>query len=92
MTSLDEQETTVTQLRNQETLIYTANPVHLRRLRKESRAREVRGGDEWGEFIIANSDFDPLKGFKRKSTPMSDERKAELALRLETARNAKNGT
>lgn len=37
MTSLDEQETTVTQLRNQQTLIYTANPVHLRRLRADVR-------------------------------------------------------
>lgn len=44
MVAMEEQETTVTQLRNRETRIYTANAVHLRRRRNESRAREVDGG------------------------------------------------
>lgn len=88
MTSLDEQETTVTQLRNQQTLIYTANPVHLRRLRADERATEVRGGADWGEFTIPNAAFDPLKGFKRKSKPMTEEQRAAVGERLKKARNS----
>lgn len=79
MATMDEQETTVTQLRNQETRIYTANPLHLRRLRKDDRATEVRGGDGWGEFVIPNELFDPLKGFKRKTKPLTEEERAKRA-------------
>lgn len=74
--TLDEQETTVTQIRNGDTLIYTANPVHLRALRKrvaEGRATERDGDDTYGNFVITNADFDPLKGFKRQAKPISDE-------------------
>lgn len=74
--TLDEQETTVTQIRNGDTLIYTANPVHLRALRKrvaEGRATERDGNDTYGNFVIPNAGFDPLKGFKRQAKPLSDE-------------------
>ena len=79
MTSMECQETTVTQLRNSDTLIYTANPVHLRALRKNDRATEVKGGDDWGEFVIAAGSFDPLKGFKRAKIVMTDEQRAARA-------------
>ena len=75
MTTMSEQETTITQLRNGDTYVYTANPIHLRALRKrvsEGRATERRGDAESGDFIIPNAEFDPLKGFKRKSAPLSD--------------------
>lgn len=82
MASLDEQETTVTQLRNGDTNIWTANPVHLRALRKrvtESRATETRTWEDAGEFVIANADFDPLKGFRQRRKPLSDEEKQKRA-------------
>lgn len=86
MAIMAEQETTVTQLRNQETHIYTSNPVHLRRLRKDDRAREVAGGEDWGEFRVEPGKFDPTKGFKRAGKPMSDEQRAAAAERLRLAR------
>lgn len=93
--TLDEQETTVTQLRGGDTLIYTANPVHLRALRKrvaEGRATERDGDDTYGNFVIPNADFDPLKGFKQKRKPLTEEQRTALATRLEHARKSQNRT
>lgn len=72
MPTKDEQETTVTQLRDDVTRIYTANPVHLRKLRKDDRAVEIRGGDDWGQFEIAASDFSPITGFKTRRKPLTE--------------------
>lgn len=91
--TLDEQETTVTQLRNGDTYVYTANPVHLRALRKkvtEGRAIERDGDETQGNFLIPLSEFDPLKGFKRRGTPMSPEQKEANAARLAQARVARS--
>ena len=71
MSALDEQETTVTQLRNDITRIYTSNPIHLRRLRADARATELSGDEEHGFFTVTSGGFDPLQGFKhtRNYTP-----------------------
>lgn len=93
--TLDEQETTVTQLRNGDTYVYTANPIHLRALRKrvaEGRATERDGDETSGNFLIPNTDFDPLKGFKQKRKPLTEEQRSALATRLERARNSQNRT
>ena len=83
MASLDEQETTITHIRSNKTiLIYTANAVHLRKLRKESRATEVNGGEDWAEFTVSASDFDPLTGFKRRTKPLTEQQRAERADRM----------
>lgn len=90
MASLIEQETTVTQLRNGDTNIWTANPVHLRALRKrvtENRASETRTWEDAAEFTIPNAEFDPLKGFRRKGKPMSDEQRQAASERLKNARS-----
>lgn len=90
MASLIEQETTVTQLRNGDTNIWTANPVHLRALRKrvtENRATETRTWEDAAEFTIPNAEFDPLKGFRRKGKPMSDEQRQAASERLKNARS-----
>ena len=89
MPSRAEQETTVTQLRGGDTYVFTANPVHLRALRKRVEAGTVteRSGDDVsGEFIIPAGLFDPLKGFKRRSRPMTDAEKSAAAERLKTYR------
>lgn len=87
MATMAEHETTVTAGREEAWVrIYTANPVHLRRLRKEKRAIEVAGGEDWGQFTIPSDQFDPLKGFKRASRPMTDEEKTAAAARLAAAR------
>lgn len=90
MATMDEQETSVSQTRNSETLIWTANPVHMRALRKrvaEGRAVERKTWDDAAEFIIPLSEFDPLKGFKRKGKPMSPEQREAAAERLRNARS-----
>lgn len=90
MATLDEQETTVTQVRNGDTNIWTANPVHLRALRKrvaEGRATETRTWEDAAEFLIPLSDFDPLKGFRTKRKPMTDEQRQAAAERLKNARS-----
>jgi hypothetical protein len=94
MTAMDEQETTVTQLRNGDTRVWTANPVHIRALNKrvgEGRASRERvwhvdGVVEAAEYVIPNAEFDPLKGFKTKRKPLTDEQRTELANRLEAGR------
>lgn len=88
MAAMIEQETTVTQARNDETLIYTSNPVHLRALRKDERATETAGGDDWGQFTIPAGAFNPLKGFKRAKRILTDEQRAASALRLANARKS----
>lgn len=82
MASLAGQETVVSQLRNGETYIYTANPVHLRALRKNPRAVEQSGGDDWGNFIVAAGLFDPLKGFKRPKRTLTPEQRETAIARL----------
>jgi hypothetical protein len=90
MASRIEQETTVTAIRAEGLVyIYTANPVHLRRLRKDDRATEVAGGDDWGRFTLPASAFDPLKGFKRKGRVMTEDEKAAAGERLAAARAAR---
>lgn len=91
MTSLDEQETTVTWCRANDVIyIYTSNVVHLRALRKRTDIEEVMGGDDWGDFRVSTEVYDPLKGFKRKRT-LTDEQRAAAGERLRKAREAKNG-
>lgn len=87
MAQMVEQETTVTQIRNGETLIYTSNPVHLRALRKNPRAVERAGGEDWGQFTVAAGIFNPIKGFKRATKQLTDEQRSAMAERLQAARN-----
>ena len=90
MAIMDEQETSVSQPRNSDTLIWTANPVHLRALRKrvsEGRATERKTWPDAAEFLIPLSEFDPLKGFKRKGKPMTTEQRQAAAERLKNARS-----
>lgn len=85
--TLDEQETTVTYVRSDDVVrVYTSNPAHLRKLRADDRATEVRGDVDWAEFTISSKDFNPLTGFKRKSKPLTGEQKAALAERFAKAR------
>ena len=84
MASMEEQETTVTQLRNGGTSIYSANPVHIRKLEKEPRAERVKvwmedGRIDAAQYEIAAGDFDPLKGFKQRRRPLTEEERAKRA-------------
>ena len=80
MATLEEQETTVTQLRNGDTNLYTANPGHLRALRKrveEGLGEECKAWEGAAEFIFPHAEFDPLKGFKSRRKPRTDEQKEQ---------------
>ena len=90
MTARAEQETTVTAGRDDDTVyVWTNNPVHLRRLRKDPRATETHG-DEWAaHFTIPTAAFDPLKGFRRATRPMTDDERAAASARLAAAREAR---
>lgn len=87
MTTLAEQETTVAACRDDSVVyIYSTVPKHLRRLRSDARVVEREGGPDWGSFVIPADQFDPLRGFKRSRTPLTDEQRAALASRLSKAR------
>lgn len=82
MATLDEQETTVTYTRADNVVrIYTAVPRHIRALRGNDRATETRSGDDWAEFTVPATEFDPVKGFKRRVT-MSDEQRQAASDRM----------
>lgn len=90
MPTIEEQETTVSQYRNGETYIYTTNPVHLRKLRKDPRATEIQGGDDWARFTVPAGIFDPTKGFKTTRKPMTPEQRQNASERLTAARSEKD--
>lgn len=95
MTAMSEQETTITQIRGGQFHVYTANPAHLRALRKRvaaGRATETRGDDETGFFVIPASEFDLMRGFRTKRKPMTPEQRAKSAERLKRARNSESTT
>jgi len=100
MTAMEEQETTVTQIRNGDTSVYTANPVHIRALDKRVEEGKATVRRTWAiedrvearEYLIPAGGFDPLKGFKHTRKPLTDEQKAALAARLEHARKSSNAT
>lgn len=100
MAGRDEQETQVTQGRLDSYVeIWTNNVVDVRTLEKESRAKRVdviAYGEEglaahleagFGvTYRISTDDFHPLKGFRRKRAPMTDEQKAAVSARLAKGR------
>lgn len=100
MASMEEQETTVTQVRNGDTSIYTANPVHIRALDKRvaegkatvKRTWTIEDRVEAREYTVPAGTFDPIRGFKSSRKPLTDEQKAALAARLEHARKSSNAT
>lgn len=90
MTARAEQETTVSAGRDESVVrIWSNNPVHVRRLRKDPRATQLDGDDMGGHFTIPADQFDPLKGFKRARRAMTEEQRAAAAERLSNARKAK---
>lgn len=80
----------MTWLRSEDVVrIYTSNPVEARRLRKEDRVTQVKGDETWGEFTAPITAFHPIKGFKRKKAPLTEEQRKALADRLANSRKAK---
>lgn len=91
--SAAERETTVTATDADDTVrIWTCQKRYLGRLRRHPSFIEVatgfHGSTEWAEFTIAAADWNPATGAKRKVT-MTDERKAALADRMRSAREAR---
>ena len=103
MAGRDEQETSVTQGRLDDYVeIWSNNTVDVRALEKESRAKRVSPEgiatiEELTEHLdagfgvtyrISTDDFHPLKGFRRKRAPMTDEQKAAVTARLQAGRKS----
>lgn len=65
--------------------VYSNDPKHIRKLRADTRAREVEGGEDWARFEIPSDAFDPLTGFKRRVN-LSDEQRDALRERLARVR------
>lgn len=86
MATMDEQETTVTAARTDAVVyVYTSQAKHVRRMEADDRFTRREGdGETWGNYSIAASQFDPLKGIKRR--PMSEEQRAAAVERLREAR------
>lgn len=83
MTTRDEQETTLTWAVTDEVVrIFTAVPKHINRLRKDDRATLVKDYGDSAMFTVPASEFDPLKGFKRRRKPLTPEQRTALADRL----------
>lgn len=97
MAAREEQETSITQNRLDDYVeIWTNNVVDVRALEKESRAKraspsEIATMEELAEHLeagfgvtyrISTDDFHPLKGFRRKRQPLTEEQKAALGERL----------
>lgn len=84
--SLSEQETTVTATRVDSVWrISSSNPAHIRRMDKEPLFTRVRTGDDYAEFEIAYSDWNPITGRKRVRV-LTDEQRQAAAERLRKAR------
>jgi len=93
MTARAEQETTVTAGRDDEYVhIWTNDPTSVTILEKSSRVVKDSTDSEGvgGFYRIRRTDFHPLKGFKRRSKPMTPEQREAAAARLAAAREAQN--
>ena len=69
--------------------IWTAQRPVITRLDKDPRFTCVRRGDHSAEFTIPVDQWNPATGAKRKSAPMTPERRAEVAARFAAARGAR---
>lgn len=83
MSTMYEQETTVTSTRGDEwVFIYTANPFHIAKLDAEDRAeatsRSTDPDEPWANYRVRSSDWNPLGGFKRR---LSEEQRQALSER-----------
>jgi hypothetical protein len=90
MTARAEQETTITFMRDDETVsVYTSNMPHLRRLRNLASDRdyvnEIRGGDDWGEFEVSAESFKLFSAIRAKRV-LTDEQREAAAKRFREAR------
>lgn len=89
--TIDEQETIINHARSDKTVsIFTTNPAHMRRIRKDDRFTVTREHLEDGVIVgldatIPADQFNPLGGVKRRRKPLTDSQRAELAARF--ARN-----
>lgn len=92
MTARSEQETTITQGRDEPFVyVYTDNPVHARKLANRASVVKVRGasGEVGGHYRIPADQFDVLTGFKRRKRALTVEQRQAAADRLAHARAAK---
>ena len=86
--TLEEQEAIVIYARTNKTVsIYTTNPAHMRRIRKDDRFTVTREHLEDGVIVgldatIPADQFNPLGGIKRRVKPLSDAQRAELSVRF----------
>lgn len=90
MTARNEQETTITFMRDDaEVSVYTSNLPHLRRLRNlasdREYVRELRGGDDWGEFAVSVENFKLFSAIRAKRV-LTDEQREAAGERFREAR------
>lgn len=96
MTARDEQETTVSWMRDDDMVsIWTSNRPHLDRLRKLANSdsskeyvKEVSGGEDYGDFLVSARNFKLFSAI-RKPRVMSEEQRRAAADRLRNVREAK---
>lgn len=91
--TLDEQETIINHARTDKTVsIYTTNPAHMRRIRKDGRFTVTREHLEDGVIVgldatILADQFNPLGGLKSRRKPMTDEQRAAASERMALMRS-----
>ena len=83
MSTMHEQETTITSTRGDEWVyIFTANPFHIAKLDKDDRAictnRSSDPDEPWANYKVPVKHWNPLGGFKRR---VSEEQRRAMSER-----------
>ena len=84
----EEQETTVNYLPKEDTMIYSANPSHIRKLKAkvaEGKATLIRETEDDITVSVPAGKYDPIRGFKTART-LTDEQREEMAERFRKVR------
>lgn len=94
MTARNEQETTITFMRDDAMVsVHTSNVPHLRRLRNLASDRdyvnEIRGGDDWGDFEVSAENFKLFSAIRAKRV-LTDEQREAAAARFRELRTDAN--
>lgn len=87
MTSMDEQEVTITVDRAEQMVrVYSAWPAYTRKMRRHPDAIEQRGGDDWGEWTVPLSSFPIARAFRKPAVRVVTERQRQSARAMSAKR------
>lgn len=88
MFTADERETNVTWGDADDTVrIWSAVRKHVRAMERDDRFTRIDGdGEAWGSYTVPKSAYDPVRGLRRRTKPMTDAQREAATERLRQAR------